>query len=330
VSERTHPRPPARTPTTRLRGPAPLLLVLALALAGGLLGDAVGRGHRIDLLSPPLFAVLGWNAAVYVLLAGGALRGRAPVPARARQAVDVARLLHAGAAALALGLCLGLYARGLVFDYRAGWQSTFLGAPQVHALLATLLAPASALTGIVVPDVDGIAALRLASGQAAQAPAANWIHLFAVTLALFVVLPRAVLAAWAGARARRLDAQLAMAAAAPATGRAGADGAVLHVLPHGLPRTDRDALSRALGATIDLSPAIAFGAEAEATLPNHPGQHVLLERLRAASPTVLVDESGYAARFQHDPSRIEERRAAWRRFAAAHGAGVRFIDLGGA
>jgi hypothetical protein len=345
VSERIHPRPPARAPTTRLRGFAPLLLVLALALAGGLLGDAVGQGHRIDLLSPPFLAVLAWNATVYVLLALGALRGTASAPARARQALDWARLLHAGAAALALGLCLGLYARGLVFDYRAGWQSTFLDAPQVHALLATVLAPASMLTGIAVPGVDGIAALRLAAGEAAQAPAAHWIHLFAVTLALFVVLPRALLAAWAATRARRLDARSAAAAAAPPTGPTSTAGALLHVLPHGLPPPDRAALSRALAATIDLAPAVPFGAEAEATLPAHhrlhvlvslaatpEGEHhgVLMDRLRTASPTLLVDESAYAARFQHDPSRIEERRGAWRSFAAAHGAGVRFIDLGGA
>ncbi|MEO7117311.1 MAG: hypothetical protein ABIZ18_15835, partial [Caldimonas sp.] len=36
--------------------------------------------------------------------------------------------LHAGAAALALGLIAGLYARGLVLDYRAVWESTFLDA----------------------------------------------------------------------------------------------------------------------------------------------------------------------------------------------------------
>ncbi len=332
---------PERAPSARLRGPAPLLGVLALALVGGLLADAAGSGHRIDLLSPPFLAVLGWNLAVYVLLAAGALR-RAPADAvRARRTLDVARLLHAGAAALALGLCLGLYARGLVFDYRAGWQSTFLDAAQVHALLAAVLAPASLLTGIALPDVEGIAALRLAAGQAAQGPAADWIHLFAATLALVVVLPRALLAARAAERTRRMDAGPAPALAPAAVPR-GAVSAV-RVLPHALPDADRAALARALDAGFDLLPMIPFGAEADAALPPGEGLHVLvplaatpeaehhgllLDRLRGASPVLLVDESGYAARFAHDPARLDERRAAWRAFAGARGAVVRFIDLG--
>ena len=52
----------------------------------------------------------------------------------------MALVLHFSAAALALGLMAGLYLRGLVLDYRAGWQSTFLQAPAVQALLDTLLA----------------------------------------------------------------------------------------------------------------------------------------------------------------------------------------------
>jgi hypothetical protein len=325
----------------RLRGPGPLLLTLALALAGGLLADAAGPGRRIDLLSPPFLAVLGWNLAVYALLAIGALRRTAPDPKRARRALDLARLLHAGAAALALGLCIGLYARGLVFDYRAGWQSTFLDAPQVHAVLATLLAPASALTGIALPGVDGIAAMRLAAGGTASAPAAPWIHLFATTLLLFVVLPRAALAAWAGLRARRLDA-LAVATTAPPRAD---ESTVLRVLPHALPAADRGALSRVLCATIDLAPPVPFGAETDVVLPTGAGLHVLvslsatpeaehhgvlLDRLRAAAPVLLVDESAYVARFAHDPARIDERRAAWRAFAGARGVAARFIDLGAA
>jgi hypothetical protein len=332
-----------RAPAARLRGPAPLLLVLALALAGGLLADAAGPGHRIDLLSPPFLAVLGWNLAVYALLAASALR-RAPAdPGRARRALDIARLLHAGAAALALGLCVGLYARGLVFDYRAGWQSTFLDAAQVHALLAAVLAPASLLTGIAVPTVDGIAALRLVAGQVAQGPAAPWIHLFAATLGLFVVLPRTLLAAWATARARRLPATVASATAPPATHRAAA-APVARALPYAVPDVDRAALSRALGAPVDLLPPVPFGDEADvappagavplhvlvplAATPEAEHHGLLLERLRAAAPLLLVDESAYATRMKHDPARVEQRRDAWRAFAGARGVAVRFIDLG--
>ena len=36
------------------------------------------------------------------------------------------RLLHVCAAAVGLGLVVGLYLRGIAFEYRAGWESTFL------------------------------------------------------------------------------------------------------------------------------------------------------------------------------------------------------------
>jgi hypothetical protein len=338
------PRPdPAPRASARLRGPAPRLLLLALAFAGGLLADAAGPGRRIDLLSPPFLAVLAWNLGVYGALVGNALRRRAPDPARRRRGLDVERLLHAGAAALALGLCLGLYARGLVFDYRAGWQSTFLEPAQVHALLSVLLAPAALLTGIAVPDVDGIAALRIAAGGSASGPAAGWIHLFAATLVLGVVLPRIALALHAGWLARRID---AAAASSPAPGAATGGAAAARVVPHALPAVDAARLARALGTAVELAPHVAFGDERAAPVPGGAGPlHVLvplaatpeaehhgalLERLRACAPALLVDESAYAARFAHDPPRLDERRAAWRDFAAGHGAAVRFVDLGAA
>lgn len=101
-------------------------------------------------------------------------------------------ILHLCAAAVGVGLIAGLYLRGIAFDYRAGWESTFLTADTVRALLAFVYAPASALTGIAVPDATHIAAIRLVDGQGGES-AANWIHLLAATALLFVVLPRLVL-----------------------------------------------------------------------------------------------------------------------------------------
>ena len=89
------------------------------------------------------------------------LRSARPLADAARAAV----LLHAGAAALALGLIAGMYLRGLVLDYRVGWESTFLVAEAVHALLATVLAPAAALSGIALPDAAAFAALRVEPGE---------------------------------------------------------------------------------------------------------------------------------------------------------------------
>ena len=103
-------------------------------------------------------------------------------------------LLHLAAAALAIGMVVGLYLRGFTFLYRVGWDSTFLEASGVHALLSFVFAPASWLLKIPMPSVDGIAELQ----GPAKANAAIWIHLWAMTTVLFIVLPRTVLAmsAW--------------------------------------------------------------------------------------------------------------------------------------
>ena len=258
-----------------------LLLLLATGL--GLGAESLGAARVINLLAPPLLALLTWNLVVYAALLGAALwPGHAARPPRhgrltrlpkpphtpaaagltsplrrwllrqfaatqarwdqqhrpksapggppsdaARQALAcfgrdwlalslplqtsrLAAWLHAAAAALALGAVASQYARGLVFDYRAGWDSTFLDAAAVHQVLAGVLGPAAALSGLALPDVPTLAGLRLASGGGEGA--ARWIHLWTLTLMLAVVLPRALLAAWAGGRARRLAADLPLPA----------------------------------------------------------------------------------------------------------------------
>jgi hypothetical protein len=120
--------------------------------------------------------------------------------------LDLARArvwLHMAAAALAAGAVAGLYVRGLAFEYLAGWESTFLGAREVHRMLSMVLGPASALTGIAIPGVDEIAALRWSDARAGV-NAAPWIHLYAMTAVLFIVGPRLALAAANALVARQL------------------------------------------------------------------------------------------------------------------------------
>lgn len=141
--------------------------------------------------------------------------------ARASRALWVATLplqrqralawLHLAAAALVLGALASLYLRGLVLDFRAGWDSTFLGPDQVHRLLDVLLWPATQWAGWALPPVDALAQLRwtAAVGVAGGgAPAADWIHRLALSLGVMVLLPRLLLAALAGWQARRLAAAL--------------------------------------------------------------------------------------------------------------------------
>jgi hypothetical protein len=357
-----------------------------LGAVAGVLIDAVGPGQRIELLALPLLGVLAWNLAVYAGLAvapllGGRwprrLRGAlqlwmitnsAAMPAtRAASlawseagaplhAARAALLLHVAAAALGLGLVAGLYARGLVLDYRAGWQSTFLDAAQVHAFLAAVLTPASALTGIGVPGTEAIAAMRIVPAEAAQAPAAAWIHLLAATLAIVVVVPRLLLALASGLRARGLAANLPMPLREPYFDRLmrarRGEPAVVAVLPHAAEPSAAalEALRSAAAIVFGGAPAwqvlptLAFGAESEAprpaaalrialfdaaATPEAEQQGRLLEAIGSNRVPCLavVDEARFAKRFAGTPQRIDERRAAWRRLGIATGVRIVCADL---
>ena len=379
----------------------PLWAALVAALVG-VLADSIGNSQRINLLAPPLWAVLLWNLAVYGLLLVNAVLAltrpndlRRPGPVlrlvqrglrwgRAWPAADAAgsssggsekalqsfatqwlrfsaplnavratALLHAASAALAAGLIAGLYLRGLVLDYRATWESTFLTAQSAHAALAFLFAPAQALAGITLPSVAGFEALRAVHGDtSAGAAAAPWIHLWAVTLLLFVVLPRGLLAWWSTLRAQWLARRVTLPLAEPYFQRLSqlqrGDVARVQVLPYANTPTPqavlglRALLADAFGerAALQIAPTLAFGAEdvtaGQHALPpgttlavalfdlsatpeaENQGRFVRLLAARApagAATIVLVDDTGFVRRFGSDTTRLAQRREAWRRFA---------------
>jgi Protein of unknown function (DUF2868) len=389
--QRLAPRDPTvpRLLARRMWNTAWAPVVLALAFVAGIAVDAIGGTQRINLLAPPVWAVIAWNLAVYLglllprpavprglraLLArrlAGAGGGSAPLRAYAAAwaqaslplaATRAAVLLHVAAAALALGLVAGLYVRGLVLDYRAGWESTFLDPAAVRALLAALLAPASAATGIAVPDEAGIAALRLGPGVAAMAGAAHWIHLYAAMLALFVIGPRLALAALAGSRAAWGARHVALPLQEPYFQRLLRDlqslDARVQVLPHGAAPSPqatlalRAWLAAACGDSLQLSlvPPTPYGQEDDIAAPepgttlrvllvdlgstpedDTQGRALALLRAQPQAPgaplLVLADEAGWRRRFARLPARLDERRAAWRGFAQRHGAGFLGLDL---
>jgi Protein of unknown function (DUF2868) len=366
----------------------------------GLLADSIGPGQRINLLAPPLWGLLLWNALVYIGIVGSLLasilrRGpRAPGPiARGMQALlriggrvpktgplqrfaelwsvrsagllllRAETVLHIGAAALALGLIAGLYARGLVLDYRAAWQSTFLSADVAHSLVTTVLAPASRITGIALPDAATFATLRAAQGDTTSgAPAAPWIHLLALTLALYVVVPRLVLALLSASRAAARAQRFKMPLSEPyfqrllRLQRGGA--AQIEVFPYAITPTPqavlglRAVLAEAFGARVALqiAAAVAFGGEDDAPpVPSPATTHAIawfdlaatpdpqqhgrfVERLAGAvasdaSVVVLIDDGGFRQRFESMPERLAQRREAWRSFCESLGTLPVFVDL---
>lgn len=202
-----------------------------MALLLGLAIDRIANAHRVDLLSPPLLTVLAWNLAVYLLLAWQAWRppgdgawlpalrhASRPMGQRgvaARIAADfhvrwfmhaggviqrrVARVLHLCAAAWGAGIALSLLLRGLVVRYQFGWESTFLDATQVHAIVSVLFWPLTALFGLLPFTLQEIGATQNFVGEGAAG--SRWVAMYAGLLLLAVVLPRLALAAWAHWRA---------------------------------------------------------------------------------------------------------------------------------
>ena len=376
------------------RWTTPVLLVAAFV--AGVAVDRVGAGARVDILAPPVLGVLAWNLAVYlVLLARTTRRPRAPATGGLRRALATGfarlrgpslpgasgivttfatawgsraaplylaratRVLHLAAALLALGLIAGLYLRGLALEYRASWQSTFLHAPAVHAIVGTVLAPAAWLTGLAVPSVEHIASIRAGSVPGSE-NAATWLHLYAATLVLLVVAPRAALAAAAGWVERRRARTLALPLDEPYFRRLLQDfrdgpASLLvvpysYTLPQRLEEPLRRVLRRAFGehSRIAFAPRVEYGAEDTLQLDAPRDEHRIAVALFNATATpeaaahaafaaalgahratmlALVDESSLRARWPGDAARIEARRAAWRAALAPTGARVAFVDI---
>ena len=266
------------------------------------------------------------------------------------------RLLHLGALGFALGLLAGMYLRGLVFEYRAAWESTFLGPRAVSTLLGVVLGPAARL--LEVRDLLTPASLAALRAPGGDGPAAPWIHLWALTATALIVLPRALLAALAGRRARRLAGALAPPLAAPYFLRLLAadrgEGLRVRVWPysHRLSPRAQDRLLELLHelfgnrAQLAVDEPLAYGAEppgdaaggarvAVFNLAQSPEQEVhgaFLEGLRGAAASghaellVLLDEEPYSERLgAAGAERVAQRRRAWERLARE--AGLRTASL---
>lgn len=389
--QRLAPRDEGVRRALALRGWRWSLLPIAalIALVVGALAYDLGSNRRIDLLSLPVWVVVLWNLLVYVGLLVAWFKGmstgkpafgwlrtfigkrfaarvnasprKAPALANfARQwsqaswPMTVARagsVLHVAAAALALGLVAGMYLRGLVLDYRAGWESTFLEPPAVHRVLKTVLAPASMLSAVPLPDEAGVAALRLTPGQEAKGEAASWIHLYAATLVIFVVLPRLLLALGSVLRGAWLSRKFPLPIDEPYHQRLlqqhgqqhGGSVARVRVHPHGnMPAAPaalamQKLVARVLGdrAELDIAALASYGQEDQAgnvgtdrdtlklalfdlsATPEVEAQGRFVEALKAkaargTSLVVMVDEASFATRFGATGERIDQRRRAWR------------------
>ena len=293
-----------------------------LALFAGALLDRIADPHRVDLLSAPLLFIIGWNLLVYLFLliraliprrksgssGQGLLRrlsvGKVAMPRKLPAALStgltnfiaewavlsepltrarLSRTVHLSAALFALGAVLSLYARGLLTQYVAGWESTFLDASQVHTLLSWLFAPVLLLfpflQGFSLADIES---LRFGAGVS-NAGGERWVHLYGATILLLVVLPRLILATLAGLRARRLARRFPLELEHPyfrrlADSIGAGTAAVLRVLPYSFTLDEaRDrglwtVAAMALGAQarVLLRPTVPYGEEPKEALGDTP------------------------------------------------------------
>jgi hypothetical protein len=320
ILKRLAERTPAFRTFLNRRPLLPMLSALLplLALIAGAVIDHIADPHRVDLLSAPLLLIIGWNLLVYVVLlvwllipskrtgwvgpewmrrlsVGKArLPRKLPAPLAAalgEYALDwtqlswklnharLSRTVHLSAAAFALGAIISLYARGLLTQYAAGWESTFLDASQVHTLLSWLFAPALFLFPIEGFSIADIQALRFVQ-EPSSAGGARWVHLYAATLLLLVILPRLVLSLFAGWRASRLARRFPLDLQQPYYAKladhigAGRGPVTLRVLPYSFTldeRRDRglSAIAAAMfgeQTRVMLRPSLPYGEDPKAIL----------------------------------------------------------------
>ncbi len=381
-----------------------LVPALAVAFGLGLATNALGPEKRINVLAVPLLGLIVWNLAVLALtaaraalpldLGSGAPRFVAWLEAMARRLIDrlprrdlagdehdrlrqalgrylagwlpaVAplaaargrRLLHASSLVLILGAVAGMYLRGVAFQYQATWESTFLSAGAIDAFLGTVLAPAAWLLGAGVP--------RAAAIEGLPGDAAPWIHLWAVTAALFVGLPRLALAAFFSLRCARRRRRLEVPVPAGYLRRllASVDTSErrLEVVPFSvrLPAPALEVLKQLLydlfgpRSEIRVRPVLDYGFEPERLTPGDsrlrlvlfglaqtPEVEVhgeLLRRLRDDLPDgqallAMVEGSAYRRRLEtggRGAERLAERRRAWDRVARDAGLEAVHVELPG-
>ncbi len=364
------------------------------ALIMGLATNAID-GDQLNILAFPLLGMIAWNLAVYAWLffnwtrrAAGRRGADRPIgrslgwllsPSSAQLAghptleravsrfgsdwlavatpltrTRASRTLHSSAAAFAAGLLAGMFARArYTAEYTAGWAGTWAGAEaEIAALLKVVLGPASTLTGISLPTVERLRDLRGAGENAG-----DWLILWMVTAALFVIVPRLLLAVGSFVRSERLKRRLPVGhdyyvrrVVRDAVGRARR----VRVVPYGfeIQRGAADKLTRLLvdvlgeKATVEVDAPVAYGNEdqwlaAHGDQLKHSDQLILLFNLSstpeaenhgvmvtgvrqwlgtAVELLVLLDDSGFLQRHRGQvsaPRRLDERLHAWRAVLAA-------------
>lgn len=368
-------------------------LMLSAYFLGVMTDRFSSEGAVVNLLSPALLLILFWQIALYALLLVGtiaaplgwkpkwpgrelfaALLSRLRILTVSKQTLrerplwlslltpalrsEAARAFHLAAAALGAGLLTGLAFRGIGTAYTVGWTSTWLAGHE--AWLAALFSATYGLVplelfGIPFPDAASIAEMNLRVNAQGSPDAAAWLLRLMGLVAIVVILPRLLLAFFAGRRAKAartrfvwideqdepapVSTQRSVASfsegatvltTVPADDSLRRRTAALLMQPDARWRTVdvwKDDPESAL-ATVDTETAVLlFDATATPEEEVHGHWINAVGRRQPDAVTLLVDLSGLEAQFGAESERLTARKALWESFAAEHHAALRFLRL---
>lgn len=368
-------------------------LMLSAYFLGVMTDRFSSEGAVVNLLSPALLLILFWQIALYALLLVGtiaaplgwkpkwpgrelfaALLSRLRILTVSKQTLrerplwlslltpalrsEAARAFHLAAASLGAGLLTGLAFRGIGTAYTVGWTSTWLAGHE--AWLAALFSATYGLVplelfGIPFPDAAAIAEMNLRVNAQGSPDAAAWLLRLMGLVAIVVILPRLLLAFFAGRRAKAartrfvwideqdepapVSTQRSVASfsegatvltTVPADDSLRRRTAALLMQPDARWRTVdvwKDDPESAL-ATVDTETAVLlFDATATPEEEVHGHWIDAVGRRQPDAVTLLVDLSGLEAQFGPDSERLTARKALWESFAAEHHAALRFLRL---
>ena len=367
-------------------------VIVLTALVAGVALEAVADRKHVNILAFPLVALVLWNLATYAFMFIGAMRRMVGGSARSRwftrstiarmldgrlvggsvgatmsafgaqwasqaaplHSARAARILHVAAALLAIGALAGLYARGLLFEYRAGWESTFLSAATVEQILALFLGPASYVSAIVLPNAAALEGLMWSVNPTGE-NAARWIHLYALTVAGAVIVPRllfAAIARWRESRlARNVPLALHDAYFLRLTSGWTSRSTDAYVFPyaHTLDAAASAALEREVrrvlgeSMTVQLREVTSYGTQDSvvvkvppntqaallfnlAATPESENHGAYIDKMRALKPVILIDQAAFKRKVGSE-DRLTERRRAWEAFLQARNVSAEFVDL---
>lgn len=368
-------------------------LMLCAYFLGVMTDRFSSEGAVVNLLSPALLLILFWQIALYALLLVGtiaaplgwkpkwpgrelfaALLSRLRILTVSKQTLrerplwlslltpalrsEAARAFHLAAAALGAGLLTGLAFRGIGTAYTVGWTSTWLAGHE--AWLAALFSATYGLVplelfGIPFPDAAAVAEMNLRVNAQGSPDAAAWLLRLMGLVAIVVILPRLLLAFFAGRRAKAartrfvwideqeepppVSTQRSVASISegatvlttvPADESLRRRTAALLMQPDVRWRTVdvwKDEPESALASVDTETAVLLFDATATPEEEVHGHWIDAVGRRQPDAVTLLVDLSGLEAQFGAESERLTARKALWESFAAEHHAALRFLRL---